>query len=76
MRVEARVVHDDLILRSALRARLEGWAARKLSEQAFFHAHCPARQATPFSIASRTSSTELRTPSFWRMIEEVLATVL
>jgi len=33
------------------------------------------RQATPFSIAKRTSSPEVLTPSFWRMIEEVLATV-
>ena len=33
-------------------------------------------QATPLSIASRTSSTEVLTPSFWRMIDEVLATVL
>ena len=30
----------------------------------------------PLSIASRTSSTEVFIPSFWRMIEEVLATVL
>jgi hypothetical protein len=35
-----------------------------------------AAYATPLSIANRTSSAELRTPSFWRMIEEVLATVL
>ena len=33
-------------------------------------------QATPQSMASRTSSVEVRTPSFWRMIEQVLATVL
>jgi hypothetical protein len=33
-------------------------------------------QATPFSIANRTSSAEVRTPSLWRMIEDVLATVL
>jgi len=31
--------------------------------------------AKPLSIANRTSSAELRTPSFWRMIDEVLATV-
>ena len=33
-------------------------------------------QETPLSMARRTSSAEVRTPSFWRMIEEVLATVL
>jgi hypothetical protein len=33
-------------------------------------------QATPLSMASRTNSADVRTPSFWRMIEEVFATVL
>jgi hypothetical protein len=33
-------------------------------------------QATPLSMANRTSSAEVRTPSFWRMSEDVLATVL
>jgi hypothetical protein len=33
-------------------------------------------QATPLLIANRTSSADVRTPSFWRMIEDVLATVL
>jgi hypothetical protein len=32
--------------------------------------------ATPLSIANRTSSADVRTPSLWRMIDEVLATVL
>jgi hypothetical protein len=44
-------------------------------EEASGTLHMP-RQATPLSIAKRTSSTEVFTPSFWRMIEEVLATVL
>jgi hypothetical protein len=33
-------------------------------------------QATPFSMANRTNSADVRTPSFWRMIDEVFATVL
>ena len=35
-----------------------------------------ALQASRDSIATRTSSDEERTPSLWRMIEEVFATVL
>src|SRR4029077_18629104 len=34
------------------------------------------RSGRMLTIASRTSSAEVRTPSFWRMIEDVLATVL
>jgi hypothetical protein len=33
-------------------------------------------QVRLFSIAKRTSSADVRTPSFWRMIEDVLAIVL
>jgi hypothetical protein len=33
-------------------------------------------QVRLLSIASRTSSAEVRTPSFWRMMEDVLAIVL
>jgi hypothetical protein len=41
------------------------------------HADCAGGdQVRLFSIARRTSSAEVRTPSFWRMIEDVLAMVL
>jgi hypothetical protein len=40
-----------------------------------FPDHAPLH-ASLDSIASRTSSAEVRTPSFWRISEEVLATVL
>jgi hypothetical protein len=33
-------------------------------------------QVRLFSIARRTSSADVRTPSFWRMMEDVLAMVL
>jgi hypothetical protein len=66
---------------SALRAAVEN-----LSHSASFHPKdkiAPSKRGTERlvhasldSIASRTNSAEVRTPSFWRISEEVLATVL
>jgi S-formylglutathione hydrolase FrmB len=49
-----------------------------VTEKGEFRSACAAQHdhATPLSIANRISSADVRTPSLWRMIDEVLATVL
>jgi hypothetical protein len=56
--------------------RLPLFTPRKSCSSTRASARLATDQVRLFSMANRTSSAEVRTPSFWRMIEDVLATVL